>query len=184
MPKKILLILAQGHEEIEALTQVDILRRAGIDVVVAGLGSTEITGAHAITVKADVLLDDSTDAYDGIILPGGMPGTTHLAESETVLNIVRTAHTQGRLCAAICAAPLVLDRAGILTEKKYTCYPGVDEKINSGTCIKEPVVQDGTVITGRGPGTAIPFALKLIEYLASKEDAEAMASKIVYSGTW
>ncbi len=181
MSKKVLLILAQGHEEIEAITQIDLLRRAGIEVTVAGLGSTEITGAHNITVKADVLLEDFSGDIDGVILPGGMPGTTWLAESETVLNIVRNANEKGFLCAAICAAPLVLDRAGILEGKNYTCYPGVEEKIGSGTFTKKPVVQDGTIITGRGVGTAIPFALKIIDYLLSKGEAEAMASKIVYS---
>lgn len=181
MSKKVLLILAQGHEEVEAITQIDLLRRAGIEVTVAGLGNTEITGAHDITVKADVLLDDFSGDIDGVILPGGMPGTTWLAESETVLNIVRNANEKGFLCAAICAAPLVLDRAGILKGKNYTCYPGVEKKIGSGTFIKEPVVQDGTIITGKGVGTAIPFALKMIEYLLSKGETEAIASEIVYS---
>ncbi len=183
MPKKVLLILAQGHEEVEAVTQVDLLRRANIEVTVAGLGSTEITGAHNITIKADILLEEFSGDIDGVILPGGMPGTTWLAESETVLNIVRNANEKGFLCAAICAAPLVLDKAGILEGKNYTCYPGVEEKIGSGTFTKDPVVQDINIITGSGVGTAISFALKMIEYLLSKGEAEAMALKIVYSGS-
>jgi 4-methyl-5(b-hydroxyethyl)-thiazole monophosphate biosynthesis len=184
MSKKVLLILAGGHEEVEAITQVDLLRRVNIGVTVAGLDGTEITGAHDIAVKADVLLDDVSGDFDGVILPGGMPGTTCLAESETVLTIVRNIHEKGFLCAAICAAPLVLDRAGILEGKKYTCYPGVEEKISSGTFIDSPVVQDGNVITGRGIGTAIPFALKIVESLSGREEAESLASKIVYSGSF
>ncbi len=184
MQKKILLILANGHEEVEAITQIDLLRRAGIEITVAGLGNKEITGAHDITVKADVTLDDFTGAIDGIILPGGMPGTTWLAESEIVLDIVRTAHEKGLLCAAICAAPQVLDKAGILDGKTYTCYPGVEQNISNGTFTDAPVVQDGNIITGRGIGTAIPFALKITAFLLGNDEAGKLASQVVYSGEW
>lgn len=183
MSKHALLTLAQGHEEIEALTQVDLLRRAGIQVTVAGLGGTEITGAHGIAVKADISLDQFSDTFDAVILPGGMPGTAYLMESETVLQIVRDAYAKQLLCAAICAAPQVLNAAGILEGKNFTCYPGVEEKIRNGTFVPDQVVQDGNVITSRGVGTAIPFALKIVEYLLDQHEAASLADTIVYTGS-
>lgn len=181
MQKHVLLILAKGNEEVEALTQVDLLRRTGTKVTVAGLGGTEIKGSHDITIKADISLEQFSGNFDAVILPGGMPGTTNLAESEPVLKIVREANEMGLLCAAICAAPIVLDRAGVLEGRRFTCYPGVEEKINSGSFCKKTVVQDGNIITSRGVGTAIPFALAIIEYLLGKEESQKMASTIVFS---
>jgi len=180
MPKHALLILAEGNEEVEALTQVDLLRRAEIKVTVAGLSGTEVKGSHAITVKADIALDSFSGDFDAIVLPGGMPGTVYLYKSEKVLTLVRDAYKKGLLCAAICAAPLVLETAGILEGKKFTCYPGVEEKIKSGVFVKEKVVQDSNIITSRGVGTAIPFALKIVEYLVGKEKSAKLAEQIVY----
>ena len=181
MQKHALVILAEGNEEIEAITQVDLLRRADIKVTVAGLSWVEVKGSHDIVVKADMPLEQFSGEFDAVIVPGGMPGTVYLYKSEAVLSIVREAYSKGLLCAAICAAPLVLDTAGILEGKKFTCYPSIEEKINNGTFSEEKVVVDGNIITSRGVGTAIPFALAIVEYLLGKEKSEELAAEIVFS---
>ena len=181
MQKHVLVILAEGNEEVEALTQIDLLRRADIKVTVAGLSGIEVKGSHDIVVKADTSLEQFSGDIDAVILPGGMPGTVYLYKSEKVLSIVREAYNKGLLCAAICAAPLVLDTAGILEGKKFTCYPGIEEKINTGIFCEDKVVQDGNIITSRGVGTAIPFALAIVEYFLGKEKSEELASEIVFS---
>ena len=181
MPKHVLVILAEGNEEVEAITQVDLLRRADIKVTVAGLSGTEVKGSHDIVVKADIPLDQFSGDFDAVVLPGGMPGTVYLYKSEIILSTVRETYNKGLLCAAICAAPLVLDTAGILEGKKFTCYPGIEEKINTGTFCEKEVVKDENIITSRGVGTAIPFALAIVEYLLGKERSEELASEIVFS---
>jgi 4-methyl-5(b-hydroxyethyl)-thiazole monophosphate biosynthesis len=180
MGKKGLIILAQGHEEVETITCIDLLRRAGITVTVAGLGSKTITGSHGITIIADCTFDESAAGFDSLILPGGMPGTTNLFESKKVLTVVKSSFERGLLCAAICAAPQVLDKAGILSGRKYTCFPGVERKISQGTFTDQPVVCDRNIITGKGVGTAIPFALAIVEYLLTPGDAATLADTIIY----
>lgn len=181
MGKHVLIILANGHEEIEALTQVDLLRRAGIIVTLAGLSGTEVKGSHDITVKADVALSSFNGDFDALILPGGMPGTTYLMESEAVRSLVRRACHDGVLCAAICAAPLVLGAAGVLNGKRYTCYPGVEETIDDGEFVTEEVVLDGNILTSRGVGTAIRFALAIVEYLCGRPQAREVSSAILFA---
>jgi 4-methyl-5(b-hydroxyethyl)-thiazole monophosphate biosynthesis len=184
MPKHALIILAEGNEEVEALTQVDLLRRAGIKVTIAGLSGTKVKGAHDITVLADISLNDFSAEFDAVILPGGMPGTDYLCESESVKKILYEANEKDLVCAAICAASKVLDKAGLLIGKEFTCYPSVAEKISSGEYREKSVVQDGNIITSRGIGTAIPFALRIIEALLSREEAQKVASAILYEGDW
>lgn len=179
---KALLILADGHEEIEAITPIDILRRAGIDVTVAGLNKKDITGAHGITTVTDIVLEDFKGTFDALILPGGMPGTTNLMASEQVLSLVKkTAQSPTTLCAAICAAPRVLSKAGILKNKKFTCYPGVEDHIPEGKHTPEKVVIDENIITSRGVGTAIDFSLAIVEFLVDTYAADLLANKIVYN---
>jgi 4-methyl-5(b-hydroxyethyl)-thiazole monophosphate biosynthesis len=165
---RVLVPLAKGFEEIEAVTVIDLLRRAGIEVVTAGLGPGPVTGSHGIEVTPDTDLDAVLgQAFDLVALPGGMPGAANLAADTRLLALLCQMATSGRITAAICAAPGVLAKAGLLAGKRATSYPGFLSAENApGTILSEdPVVEDGLVITSRGPGTAMDFALALIERL-------------------
>lgn len=165
---RVLVPLAEGFEEIEAVTVIDLLRRAGIEVVTAGLGAGPVTGSHAITIQPDTDLDSVLDEpFDMIVLPGGMPGTTHLLGDARLLALLRLQADAGRQLAAICAAPSVLAKAGLLAGKRATSYPGFLTADNApGTqVLADAVVRDGKVVTSRGPGTAMDFALALVERL-------------------
>lgn len=182
MNLKALLVLAEGHEEIEAITPIDLLRRAGIKVTVAGLNKKEITGAHGLTTICDTTLEEYNDDFDAIILPGGMPGTTNLMNSAKVIELVKqTSKDASRLCAAICAAPRVLSKAGILKNKRFTCYPGVEDNIPEGKHSIDNVVIDENIITSRGVGTAIDFSLAIVEFLVDTYAADLLANKIIYT---
>jgi protein deglycase len=175
----VITILADGFEEIEAVTYIDLLRRADIMVSVLGLDTRTVRGAHDLVIQTDGLLKDLSDTYDGIILPGGQPGTTNLANSPLVLKKVHDSFSAGLLCAAICAAPLVFAKAGILSGKKATCYPSAIDKLTGASYIELPVVHDKNVITSRGAGTAIDFSLELIRYLANDTTAEKIRAAIL-----
>ena len=180
--KKTAILFAPGYEEVEALTAVDLLRRADITCDIISLdGGSAVKGSHGITVGADRAFDgtDFSD-YDGVILPGGLVGTQNLASDGRVLTLLREFADAGKLTAAICAAPTVLGKAGILQGKRAVCYPGMEDRLTGAVTGNGPVVVDGTVITSRGLGTAIPFALALVEYLGTAEQAEELAGAIVY----
>ena len=180
--KKTLIMLAEGFEEVEALTVVDLLRRAEIGCdMVAVADAAQVTGSHGITVRADRKFSEAAfGEYDGVILPGGMPGTKNLAADERVLDLLRSFHAWGKLTAAICAAPTVLAKAGVLEGRSAVCYPGMEEQLTGAKVRFDPVAVDGSVITSRGLGTAIPFALAIVEYLDSSERAQTLANAIVY----
>ncbi len=180
--KKIGVFLAEGFEEIEGLTVVDILRRAGIPVATISIsGQKEVHGSHQIGVLADVLFEESDfSTYGGIVLPGGMPGTTALGSHPGVDGIIKSFAAEGKLVAAICAAPSVLGRAGLLKGKKAACYPGFEEQLTGAEVVYEDVAEDGNIITSRGMGTAIPFALKLAAYFTSEREAKDLAEAIIY----
>ena len=169
--------LAPGFEEIEAVTIVDVLRRAELEVFVAGLEPGPILGAHGIPVGTDGDLADVDPADVAmIVLPGGMPGTTRLAEDERVLALVRALHESGRPVAAICAAPLVLARAGILEGREATSHPSVRDRLAGARVLDAPrVVRSGTVLTSQGPGTALEFALAIVRDRAGAARADALA---------
>lgn len=170
-------ILAPGFEEIEALTPVDVLRRAGIAVETLGF-SEEVTGSHAITVTADKVFEGDLTPYEMIILPGGLPGADHLRDNDSLIKAIQEANEQGKYLTAICAAPKVLGKAGLLEDKRYTCYPGVEDEIGCGHPVKDLVVQDGRIITGRGAGVSLAFSYHLVEVLGG--DAKKLSSGMIY----
>ena len=180
--KKAYIFLAEGFEEVEAMTPVDLLRRAGVEVTLVSVtGSRLVCGARQITVQADILFEeaDFSDA-DLLILPGGMPGTLHLGDCEGLKGfLMKAAEENGRI-AAICAAPTVLGKLGLLNGRKAICYPGMEDGLTGAEVTVEPVVTDGNITTSRGLGTAIPFALRLIEELSGKETADRIAESVVY----
>ncbi len=170
MTKRVLVPLAEGFEEIEAVTIVDVLRRAEIEVVTASLAAREVKASRRTVIVADTTLEATNVAdFDAIVLPGGMPGAKHLRESEAVLRRLREAAAAGKLVAAICAAPTALEAAGLLAGRRATSYPG--HALPSATYVEQRVVQDENLVTSRGPGTAFDFALKLVELLQGPEVA-------------
>jgi len=179
---EVYIFLADGFEEIEGLTVVDLLRRAGIDITMVSItGSKEITGAHNIKVIADELFDET--GYNNakmLVLPGGMPGTTHLLEHKKLRELLLKHNSDNKMIAAICAAPSVLGMNGILEGKKATCYPGFENKLIGAIYTNEKVVEDKNVITSKGLGTAIDFAASIIEQYQGKEAAERIKSSIQY----
>ncbi|MBB6443964.1 DJ-1 family glyoxalase III [Bacillus benzoevorans] len=172
--KKTLILLANGYEEIEALTVVDFLRRADISIdLVSITGKLETVSAHGVHILADKLIEDiQGEEYDAIITPGGIPGATNLAENEKVTSLLQSFYKDNKLVASICASPLALEAAGIAEKVKGTCYPGFEGQIHFKEFSEEAVVKDGNVITSRGPATTSYFALAIIEALAGKETAE------------
>ncbi|NCB93215.1 MAG: DJ-1/PfpI family protein [Clostridia bacterium] len=179
---KICIFLADGFEEIEGLTVVDLLRRAGEEVVMVSImGRREITGSHKIQIMADALYEemDFSEAKM-LVLPGGMPGTKHLGEYEPLTSLLTQWNEKGKMIAAICAAPSVLGELGILSGREAVCYPGFEEKLTGAIPGKKVVAEDGNIITSRGLGTAIDFASSLIEHLQGKEKAEEIKKSIIY----
>lgn len=174
---KVAVILADGFEEIEALTVVDVLRRANITCHMVGF-EAQVTGSHAIQVQADRVFDGDLSDYDLIVLPGGMPGSANLRDHELLIAELQTFEQVGKKVAAICAAPIVLNRAGLLKDKEFTCYDGVQEQIADGHYRKETVVVDGQLTTSRGPATALAFAYNLVEQLGG--DADALREAMLY----
>ncbi len=178
---KIGIFLANGCEEIEALTVVDVARRAGIEVVMISISDElQIKGAHNILFQAEVTAKDvDFDSLDGIVLPGGMPGTIHLGESACVQEIIRKFAEAGKLVSAICAAPSVLGEAGLLQGKAATCYPGFEEKLLGAEAKKDCVVVDGNIITSRSMATAIAFALEIVRYFMGDEKVTELEHSLV-----
>lgn len=179
MPQ-ILVPLANGFEEIEAISIIDICRRGEINVIVAGVGDNTIIGAHDIPVVADCLIDDvSTDNLDMVVLPGGWGGTEALASNATVQSILKQMKQNDKHIGAICAAPYALNAAGVLSEN-YTCYPSIENKIRTqGYDKNTDTVTDGKVITSQGVGTAICYALEIIKTLQGEEIAQKIKKEIL-----
>ncbi len=180
---KVLIFLAEGHEEIEALTVVDLLRRAKIDIdTVSITGKLQVTGSHGITITADALIEEADFASaDMLVLPGGMPGTLNLEACQALMDQVCAFNNAGKYIAAICAAPTVFGRAGLLTGKKACCYPDMEGDLLGAQVSYDDVSLAGNIITSRGMGTAIEFGLTIIEVFQGRDAADAMATKIVYS---
>lgn len=181
---KIGIFMAAGCEEIEGLTVVDIVRRAKMEIEMISItDSKEVTSSHGVTFLTDVIAKKADYAsYDGIVLPGGLPGTLNLGADETVNKVIRQFAEEQKLVAAICAAPSVLGAAGILEGKNATCHPGFEEKLTGANVQFEPVVSDGNIITSRGMGTAIAFALEIVRYFADDAAVEEIKKGLVYAG--
>lgn len=180
--KKSYIFLADGFEEIEALATVDILRRAGIEApTVSIMPSLQVKGAHGIEVKADIALDEvNIKDSNWLILPGGMPGATNLADCERLCEMLTKHHAQGGHIAAICASPaVVLSPLGILDGKEATCYPGFEGALKTSKVGFRPVVVDGNVITANGPGTATAFALAIVAHATCEEKAREIAEGLL-----
>ncbi|HSQ68926.1 MAG TPA: DJ-1 family glyoxalase III [Steroidobacteraceae bacterium] len=182
---RVIVPLAEGFEEIEAITVIDLLRRAGIEVRTAALVSRRVTGSHGIAVEADGLLEDlQHETFDMIVLPGGMPGADNLKNDPRVLSLLRSSDQQGRYVAAICAAPGVLAHAGLLEGRTATSFPGfLSTESAPGISLSDaPVVSDGRLVTSRGPGTAMDFALALVELLEGRRARLEVESRLQRPG--
>lgn len=179
---KLMICMADGCEEIEALTVVDLARRAGLTIDMVSIsGKDEVTGSHKIKIGMDKSLKEiNVNDYDGVILPGGMPGTNYLREDAKVIETVKTFAKSDKLVAAICAAPTVLGFAGVLEGKNASCYPGMEDGLCGAKVNTKEVNADGNIITSRGLGTAIPFALAIIAYFLGEDKAAQISDSIVY----
>lgn len=183
MPKKILVPIAEGFEEIEAVTIVDVLRRAELEVTLASLEPGPVLGSRGISVLADTTLADlDLDSFDVLVLPGGMGGTLAMMEDQRLLDLLRAMHADGRLTAAICAAPMVLAQAGIEAGHAMTSHPGVRDKLGRAEVREGPrVLRSGSVLTSQGPGTAMEFALALVADLVGESAREDLQRAMVVS---
>jgi 4-methyl-5(b-hydroxyethyl)-thiazole monophosphate biosynthesis len=182
--RRVAVLLAPGFEEIEAITAIDVLRRAGVQVTVVGLVRKRVQGSHGITVEVDGAIDDQAlidVAFDAVVLPGGMPGATALRDSASARAFVEAKHKGGTAVAAICAAPIALAAWGLLQGKDAACYPGFEDALRAGgaSTSAEAVVVDGAVITSRGVGTALSFALRLVAILVNEEAARDLARRML-----
>jgi 4-methyl-5(b-hydroxyethyl)-thiazole monophosphate biosynthesis len=174
-------LLADGFEEIEAITVIDVLRRAGVECTTVGVGSATPTGSHAIAVRVDAEIGDVDDdaRFDVVVLPGGLPGATHLRDDERVQALVRRQHARGGQLAAICAAPIALAKAGVLAGRRVTSYPGFQTQLGAVEYVDDAVVADGSIVTSRGPGTALRFALALVERLVGVDAAKDVGARML-----
>ncbi|MBO5938545.1 MAG: DJ-1/PfpI family protein [Clostridia bacterium] len=176
----IYMFLAEGFEEVEALAPLDLLRRAGLSVTTVGVGGKTVTGAHGISVLADISDKDySDDTPEMIFLPGGMLGTLNLAASEVVQSAIQTAVKTNAYLAAICAAPSILGDLGLLHGKEAICYPGFEERLIGAKISKQRVVRDGKILTAAGMGVAVEFGLAIIEELLGKQKAEELRRAVL-----
>ncbi len=177
---KVLVLLAQGCEEIEAVTVIDILRRAGIEVTSAGLDDLPVLASHGVMLLADTTLDLAQHQdFDMIVLPGGLPGTDNLRADKRLIALLQRMAHQGKHVAAICAAPSVLAAAGLLDGRKATCYPTCLDGYPKVDLQTAAIVEDGKLTTSRGPGTAMDFALTLVERLAGKAKRQEVEAALV-----
>ena len=176
------ILLGNGFEEIEALTPCDLLRRAGIEVALVGVNGMEIVGSHQITVRADLPLDAvQMETMDMLILPGGLRGVESILHSDAALELTKQAWQAGKFVCAICAAPTILAKLGILSDVPATCYPTKEKEMGDAKLVNAGVVRHDRVITGRAAGSSVEFSLALIEALRGEAEARRIAAQIVFS---
>ena len=180
--KRAVMLFAEGFETVEALMAVDILRRGGVEVTMASITEEEfVRSSHGVLVEMDGVLGEvDCLSYDAVILPGGMPGTIHLGESEAVKQVLLSMNAAGKIVSAICAAPGVLGKYGLLQGKNACSYPEHECNLTGAKISREPVVTDGNIVTSRGLGTAMEFAFTILEILERKEKAEEIKKAIGY----
>ncbi|MEG2523336.1 MAG: DJ-1/PfpI family protein [Lachnospiraceae bacterium] len=180
--KEVCVFLTEGCEEVEALTAVDLLRRAGVTVFIVSItGQRMVCGSHGIKIQTDRLFEEvNYTTIDMLVLPGGMPGTTHLGSHKGLQELLLSFHEQRRYLAAICAAPSILGELGILEKKTVTAYPSVIAKLQGAEVVSKPTVICQHIITGRSMGTAIDFSLNLIQVLMGQEKAQEICESILY----
>ena len=178
----IAVFFAEGFEEIEALTVVDLTRRAGIETkMISVTGERRVTGSHGIEVTMDGVLEETDfQQLEMLVLPGGMPGTLNLKACEPLMEQIRAFEEQGKYIAAICAAPTVFGALGLLKERKACCYPGMEEQLQAAKVAEDACVVSDKVITSRGMGTAMDFGLKIVEILKSNKEARDLSRAVVY----
>jgi len=175
---KVLVLLADGFEELEAVTIIDVLRRAEVEVTVVGLGEGPARGLHGIPIVPERHMDPMRiEGYDALVLPGGMPGSANLRDDKRVLALLKRFNKDGKLLGAICAAPIALEAAGVLAGRRATSFPGLE--LPSAEYVEERVVTDGQLITSRGAGTAMEFALALVERLVGADQARQLADRML-----
>lgn len=173
------MFFAPGFEEVEAIATLDVIRRANIEIEAVGINSKSVTGSHGITVVTDKTADEiSFEKLEGVILPGGMPGTTNLMADEKVNSAIDFCTENNKLICAICAAPMILGRKGILEGKNATCFPGFEEELSGANATGEFVVADGNVITGKGMGSAVNFGLEIVKHIKGSDFAENLRSTL------
>lgn len=180
---KLFVLLAEGFEEVEAITVVDYLRRASVEVAMVATGDNiQVTGAHGVQITADVKLSDIKDPLNnrGIYIPGGLPGATNLRDNEMVIDLVKQMAEAGKMVASICAGPIVLLEAGVIDGKKVTSYPGYIQKLVGSVYKEDLVVRDGNIITSRGPATAVLIAMEMIKYLQGDEKLREVRKAILW----
>ncbi|MBI3608852.1 MAG: DJ-1/PfpI family protein [Nitrospirae bacterium] len=181
---RVLVPLASGFEEIEAVTIIDILRRANVEVTVAGTIDGPIIGSRRVPLIPDTTLDAvADDPFDMVVLPGGGEGTANLRRDPRITSLVKRQADRGGYLAAICAAPIVLADAGLLTHKRVTSYPSYRSQITTGEYLTDRVVVDGRLVTSRSPGTALEFALTLVELLVGSDESRRIARDVLAQGT-
>jgi 4-methyl-5(b-hydroxyethyl)-thiazole monophosphate biosynthesis len=192
MAKRAITFLAEGFEEVEAVTPVDFLRRAGVEVCIASITADKtVKGARGVSIAADTVLDKLKEEgrllpshWDAVFIPGGMPGASNLAASAPVGSFIRDMASAGKIHAAICASPaVVLAPLGLLEGKRFTCYPGMERKVSGGIWVDEKVVIDGALITSRAPGTAAAFALALIRVLGAPGEDKKLVKDALLEGS-
>jgi 4-methyl-5(b-hydroxyethyl)-thiazole monophosphate biosynthesis len=188
MAKKVIVLLADGFEEVEAVTPIDYLRRAGIELTTASIGgNAEVKGARGITVTADTSLAElkargqgGAASWDGVLVPGGMPGASNIAASKEAAALLKDMAAAGKLVCAICASPaVVLAPLGLLRDRRFTCFPGMEERVSGAKWSEERVVIDGNIITSRAAGTAAAWAAAIIGKLAGEGEAKKLAESVL-----
>lgn len=177
--KKTCVLLAEGFEEVEALTVSDIMRRAGISCDLVSIKDKMVKSSHGVVIESDKIFEEGMQ-YDLVVLPGGMPGATNLRDDDRVIKFLKDQNKEGKLIGAICAAPIVLGKAGLTENRDLTSYPGFEDELPNCNYIEEEVVVDKNIVTSRGPATAMAFAYKLLEELGEAHKVASIKSGMLY----